>query len=40
MWIGLNNNLKDTKISFDFLKILKHSSLNLIDKDLEPEEKS
>ena len=38
MWIGLNNNLKDTKISFNFPKILKPSSLNLIIKDLESEE--
>jgi hypothetical protein len=38
MWIGLNNNLKNTKMSFNFPKILKPSSLNLIIKDLNSEE--
>ena len=40
MWIGLNNNLKDIKISFNFPKILEPSSLNLIIKDLKSEEKN
>ena len=38
MWIGLNNNLKNTKISFDFPNILKPAPLNLIIKDLNSEE--
>ena len=38
MWIGLNNNLKNTNMTFDFPNILKPSPLNLIIKDLNSEE--
>ena len=38
MWIGLNNNLKDTMMSINFPQILKPSSLNLIIKDLNSEQ--
>ena len=38
MWIGLNNNLKNTKMSFNFPEILKPSPSNLIIKDLKSEE--
>ena len=38
MWMGLNNNLKKTKISFNFPNILKPSPCNFIIKDLESEE--
>ena len=38
MWIGLNNNLKNTKMSFNFPEILKPSPCNLIIKDLESKE--
>ena len=38
MWIGLNNNLKHTKMSFNLPKMLKPSPLNLIIKDLKSEE--
>ena len=38
MWIGLNNNLKNTKMSFNFPDVLKPSPLNLIVKDLKSEE--
>ena len=37
MWMGLNNNLKKTKISFNFPNILKPSPCNFIIKDLESE---
>ena len=38
MWIGLNNNLKNIKMSFNFPEILKPSPCNLIIKDLESKE--
>ena len=38
MWIGLNNNLKDTMMSINFPQILKPFSLNLIIKDLNSEQ--
>ncbi len=38
MWIGLNNNLEDKIMSFNFPKILKPSPLNLIIKDLNSKE--
>ena len=38
MWIGLNNNLKNIKMSFNFPEILKPSPCNLIIKDLKSEE--
>lgn len=37
IWMGLNNNLKDEKISFNFPNILKPSPSNFIIKDLENE---
>ncbi len=40
IWIGLNNNLKNTKMSFSLPKFLKLSSLNLIIKDLKLKETS
>ena len=38
MWMGLNNNLKSTKMSFNFPEILKPSPSNFIIKDLKSEE--
>lgn len=38
MWIGLNNNLEDKLMSFNFPEILKPSPLNLIIKDLNSNE--
>ena len=38
IWMGLNNNLKKTKMSFNFPNILKPSPCNFIIKDLKSEE--
>jgi hypothetical protein len=38
MWIGLNNNLEDKLMSFNFPEIFKPSPLNLIIKDLNSKE--
>ena len=38
MWIGLNNNLENGLMTFNFPQILKPSALNLIIKDLSSEE--
>lgn len=38
IWMGLNNNLKEEKMSFNFPNVLKPSPSNLIIKDLTSEE--